>query len=93
MANKQTIDRIVLRGDAFTRGLTYGQKCRQKIVENIEFYKNEYDCLNWDTVYQFMDNNYVKAIRRYYPIALREMEGMAEGAGVPFMDVVLINCM
>ena len=91
MADKELIDHIVLRGDAFNRGHSYGEQCGQRIAKNLEFYKNRYNCLNWETVYQYIDNNYVKAIRKYYPLALKEMEGMAEGAGIPLMDIVFIN--
>ena len=91
MTDKQFIDHIVLRGKPFARGQSYGRQCGKKIVENLEFYKNCYQHLEWDVVHQFVTDNYVKALKKYYPSALTEMEGIADGAGIHLMDVLIIN--
>lgn len=91
MTDNPFIDHIVLRGDPFTRGQTYGQKCRQKIISNLGFYKDRYQLLDWDVVHRFVTDNYVKALKKYYPSALTEMEGIADGAGISLMDVLIIN--
>ena len=88
---KETFDHIVLRGDPFNRGIAYGVQCRERIVENLKYYKKLYKYLDWSSVENFINNNYQKALKNYYPSAIIEMKGMAVGAGLSLTDIIAIN--
>ncbi|XP_054166946.1 uncharacterized protein LOC128964381 [Oppia nitens] len=89
--NQKTIDHIVIRGDPYTRGYSYGQQLKDRILKNLQFYKQRYVMLDWTQVETFVNNNYVKALKRYYPSGLNEMKGMADGAQVSIEDIIVLN--
>ncbi|CAG2103098.1 unnamed protein product, partial [Medioppia subpectinata] len=89
--NKKNIPHIIIRGDPYTRGLSYGQQMKKKIVKNLHFYKDRYQLLDWTQVEQFMNKNYVKALKKYFPSGLQEMRGIAAGADVSLEDIIALN--
>ncbi|CAG2103097.1 unnamed protein product [Medioppia subpectinata] len=89
--NEKTIPHIIIRGDPYTRGLSYGQQLKEKIVKNIIYYKELYHLLDWTQVEEFMNKNYVKALNKYFPSGLQEMRGIATGADVSLEDIIALN--
>lgn len=81
-----------LGSDPFERGLTHGKAMAGKVAENLETYLRRFEAGGIDrarakaegeawTAYMAEDN------RDYF----REMEGIAEGAGLPLRDVAILN--
>ncbi|CAG2104795.1 unnamed protein product, partial [Medioppia subpectinata] len=87
----RTIRHIIIRGDPYTRGHSYGQQLKEKIVKNINYYKELYHLLDWTQVEEFMNKNYVKALNKYFPSGLQEMRGIAAGAEVSLEDIIALN--
>ena len=44
-----------------------------------------------DITLSFINNVYIPGIQEYYPTALEEIRGIAEGAGIPLEDIVMLN--
>ncbi|CAG2176107.1 unnamed protein product [Oppiella nova] len=89
--NQKTIEHIIIRGNPYTRGFSYGQQLKEKIVANLHYYKVRYTLLDWTQVEEFINKNYVKALERYYPSGLQEMKGIAAGAEVTVEDIIALN--
>lgn len=85
--------RIRLEGDAHERGRQHGQAGRDQIRAALEVYGA------WLTSYARIDKARAHefgaacagVIASHYPELVTEMEGIAEGAGVPFLDVMVLN--
>ncbi|CAG2164850.1 unnamed protein product [Oppiella nova] len=88
---KESYDHIIVRGNPFTRGRSYGQQTKEKIISNINFYKNSGVLPDWDKVCKYINNHYMNALEKYYPSGLNEMKGIAMGSGVDIEDIVLLN--
>jgi isopenicillin-N N-acyltransferase-like protein len=81
-------------GSAFERGLSIGQSWRDRIVTILR--SNEEATLSQDglTMHQWLPHakTLLPVIRDYAPTALEEMQGMAQGSGLPFEDILLLSC-
>ncbi|CAG2103074.1 unnamed protein product [Medioppia subpectinata] len=88
---KESYDHIIVRGNPFTRGHSYGQQTKEKIVSNINYYKTSGVLPDWPQVCDYINNHYMKALEKHYPLGLNEMKGIAIGANVSLEEIVLLN--
>ncbi|WFU06727.1 C45 family autoproteolytic acyltransferase/hydrolase (plasmid) [Rhizobium sp. CB3171] len=90
MANNP-ISPVRAKGDAFTIGIVLGRASASAFRERV-LYTEEYRAL--DT--RWRRSGYLKALeaaaRATYPRFVREIEGIAEGAGQDFDSIFLWNC-
>ncbi|CAG7833877.1 unnamed protein product [Allacma fusca] len=85
-------DRIVVRGKPYDRGLSHGQQAKSKIHRSLQYYKSTFSVhLTWPECVGFVRDNYLPAIREYYPKGLDEMRGIADGANITLEDVLILN--
>jgi isopenicillin-N N-acyltransferase-like protein len=87
-------ERIALRGDPHARGIQYGQQARAKIERCIAAYRAVFlhrAQLEWEPALRHA-RTFQKTIGEFSPAALEEMNGIAEGAGVPFDHILALNC-
>lgn len=85
---------IILGGTARERGLAYGKAAADKVRISLDLYANlfqVYAKLNWEEAKQ-KALRFEKSIENYFPAALEEMQGLAEGAGVAYEDILALNC-
>ncbi len=85
---------IKLSGSPRERGRTYGEAARERILKVVEEYKVLFDKeahMAWGDALR-MAAAYEEPIRAYRPDLLEEMQGIAEGAGLDFGTVLLLNC-
>lgn len=76
------------------RGLDYGTQCRELIKGVLErystFFNSGHAAVSWDDAKE-ISKEFLPFIRAYSPELLEELEGMAEGAGVSFDDLLTLN--
>jgi isopenicillin-N N-acyltransferase-like protein len=75
------------------RGVQYGKGVADRIQRNKEIYGSFYSyytSMRWEQVVE-QAREYIPAIEKYRPRFLEEMEGIAEGAGLAFEDVLVLN--
>ena len=81
----------ITASDPFERGVQYGTQAKELIGTCIQYYKNKFAGQDWDSVVTYaMD--YVPVIEESMPEILAEARGVAQGAGVPFGDIMVVNC-
>lgn len=84
---------VRLQGDARTRGRMYGEQAAEQIARSIAMYRDifrHYAGWGWQRA---VDHalKFVPPIAEFDELLLDELSGIAEGAGVPFEDVLAIN--
>lgn len=76
------------------RGLDYGRQCKELIHgvldRYITFFNSGHAAVSWDSARK-ISQSFLPFIRAYSPELLEELEGMAEGAGVSFDDLLTLN--
>ncbi|MDO5532605.1 C45 family autoproteolytic acyltransferase/hydolase [Sutterella sp.] len=85
---------IKVSGTPHERGLAYGRAAKERIHRVIEEYRVLFDKeahMSWETAYE-KAAVYEEPIRAYRPDLIEEMQGIAEGAGVDFRTILLMNC-
>lgn len=85
---------ISVSGTARERGLAYGRQAAAQITVSIESYGvafQTYAKLGWDEA-AAQALTFEAAIAAVQPDYLVEMAGIAEGAGVPYEQILAINC-
>lgn len=85
---------IKISGTPKERGLAYGNAARSRILKNLDFYKEFFlkkASISWDEA-KSISLSYESFIRNYYPDALLEIEGIAEGVNVKYQDILTLNC-
>ena len=88
------MDRITVDGPPVVRGRQYGHAAARLIRHGIECYRDVFEHragLAWDAAVAHA-RTFVPAIEGFAPASLQEMRGIAEGAGVPFEAVLVLNC-
>lgn len=79
-------------------GQQIGEACKEKVVRSIEnariLLEGTYDSLQltWESA-QIQSRKYLPFAQERYPKYVDELAGIAEGAGVGFDDVVVVNAM
>ncbi|MFD9716764.1 C45 family autoproteolytic acyltransferase/hydolase [Streptomyces sp. NPDC059076] len=84
---------VRVEGTAHERGLQYGSAAKERVLLSLENYARVYAKfadLTWDEA-TALARTFVPAIEDFDPRYLQEMEGIAEGAGVTFDDVLALN--
>jgi isopenicillin-N N-acyltransferase-like protein len=74
------------------RGRAYGEQARERIVGSIAHYSEQ--ARRWNLSREAMDeiiHSYVPVVRKFDENYLTEMQGIADGAGVRFEDIFLLN--
>jgi isopenicillin-N N-acyltransferase-like protein len=83
---------IEVSGPPRERGRTYGSKAADRVHKGAEHYATQLEktALPWSEV-QALVRDFVPVIERFDPSYVEEMRGIAEGAGIDFESVVLLN--
>ena len=84
---------LPLTGTARERGYQYGSQVPELIKKNIAFYRTMFEGFGvpWETAGK-ISKKFEPFIRDYYPEALEEISGVAEGANLSYEDILTINC-
>ena len=85
---------IKLTGTPFERGKTYGAAAKKEIGISLGLYAKlfkGYANLSWDGAKE-KALKFEKTIQEYFPEALDEMKGIAEGSGRSYEDILALNC-
>jgi isopenicillin-N N-acyltransferase-like protein len=83
---------IDISGAPRERGRQYGEQAQARIKRGIEHYTAQLEThkLDWADIRAIVDT-YEPTIAAFEPLYIDEMKGIAEGAGVEFAAVVLLN--
>ncbi|MBC8538712.1 acyl-CoA--6-aminopenicillanic acid acyl-transferase [Christensenellaceae bacterium NSJ-63] len=92
----KTIDGVhVLTAEGTARevGLAHGSEAGELVKKTIAAYQTMFENqgIAWKKA-NAIARTYIPAITDYNPEFIEEMEGIAEGAGVPFDDILTLNC-
>jgi len=83
---------IEISGSPQARGRAYGEAARQLIRASIDLYAGQMSKLDFDLAdLPRLTAGLIDKIEAWAPHHLEEMRGIAEGAGVDFQQIVLIN--
>lgn len=83
---------ISVSGDHFERGVQYGKAVPQQIAHSAKHYRNQLSSIGTTPAQQTkLVNEFAEQIEGFCSGQIREMQGIAEGSGVSFSDIVLIN--
>ena len=86
---------VTLTGPSpYERGLQYGKACREEIAVSIQCYKDLFQSrkqLSWMQACS-LAQRYLSAIRASSENLLEEMQGIADGSGFLFDEILAINC-
>jgi isopenicillin-N N-acyltransferase-like protein len=83
---------IELSGPPGPRGRDYGRQARTRIEKGIAHYAGQLKRLDFDRPQvRGLVAEYLPVIEAFEPAYVEEMRGIAEGAGVEFEEIVLLN--
>ena len=89
------MEKIVISGNPYERGVAYGKQAAEKIRGSLDNYRILFDRskahISFDEAKQ-KAACFLPAIRKMGVELEEEMRGMAEGAGIPFEEILLLNC-
>jgi len=88
------LNRIPVHGAPAERGRQYGQLAAPLVHRAIASYREVFHRrvgLEWEAAVAHA-RAFVPAIEAFAPESLREMHAIAEGAGVPFDAILVLNC-
>ncbi|CDR41415.1 CYFA0S07e01838g1_1 [Cyberlindnera fabianii] len=91
MTTSQSYQRIVVRGNAYERGLSHGQQLKQKIQQLAKHYRDEADVPAWPFCQHVIRNYYMPAMESYDSVGYNELQGISEGSDVAIEEIYLIN--
>src|SRR5439155_2303373 len=89
-----TYPHVRVAGSPRHRGRRYGEQAADRVVRSIAVYKESFAVrwgLEWSTARR-IGQQYLDSVEAFAPAAVEEMSGIAEGAGVDFVDVLALNC-
>ncbi|MBR4411176.1 MAG: hypothetical protein IKT31_07640, partial [Firmicutes bacterium] len=84
---------ITLRGNAYERGFTYGQLCKDEIRLTMKGYEKLFfdtKGVTWEAARKAGDF-YLSKIRDFEPDYAEEMRGIADGADLDILDIAALN--
>lgn len=87
------ITKLKLQGSAKEIGYKHGHEGKQQVIQSLETYEklfHGYQHIDWEEAKRRGLEHY-KAIEKYDPNMLDEMQGIADGAGVEFEDILALN--
>jgi isopenicillin-N N-acyltransferase-like protein len=88
------MDRIAVEGGPLSRGRQYGQLAAERIRHCVARYQDVFEQragLAWPAAVAHA-RSFVGAIEAFAADSLEEMRGIADGAGVPFDAILVLNC-
>ncbi|KAI1764847.1 AAT-domain-containing protein [Hypoxylon sp. FL1150] len=80
-------------GTPYEIGVTHGKLAKEKVDGSLDFYKQllwESASMSWEQVLQEA-TKYVEPLRKIEPRYVEEIQGIADGAGVSFLDILALN--
>ncbi|MEV5498942.1 C45 family peptidase [Nonomuraea fuscirosea] len=84
---------VEISGAPRERGRQYGEQARERIERALTYYAEAFahsSGLSWEQVVE-RAAHWIEPSRAFAPELVEEMEGIAEGAGVGFLDVLALN--
>ncbi len=84
---------VTLTGTPYERGLQYGTACKEEIALSVRSYTELFKVrknMTWEQA-RVLSRQYIPAIRDLDEGYIQEMQGIADGAGITFEDVLAIN--
>lgn len=84
---------VRVRGTAHERGVQYGEQARDRIRGSVDAYRRvfrHYADWDWPKVRQEAAR-FEAPVAEFRPDVVAEMRGIADGAGIDFLDVLAIN--
>ena len=83
---------VTVKGTPFEQGLMQGKELRDAILHNIEEVKNKMkkDRVDERRYWAFVQRN-ADFMKEKHTDLYEEMKGIAEGAGIPFEEILLLN--
>ncbi|KAM0454573.1 hypothetical protein ACHAPV_005679 [Trichoderma viride] len=91
MTSTANYQHIVLKGLPYDRGFTHGEQAKQKILDSLAHYHKPGKLLPWDISLRIIKEVYLPGIEKYFPEALPELQGIADGAGVDLDQIMFLN--
>ncbi|EHK24174.1 uncharacterized protein TRIVIDRAFT_67793 [Trichoderma virens Gv29-8] len=91
MSPPSNYQHIVLKGLPYDRGHTHGEQARLKILDSLAHYHAPGKLLPWEMSLRIIKEVYLPGIERYFPEALPELQGIADGAGVDLDEILFLN--
>jgi isopenicillin-N N-acyltransferase-like protein len=87
---------VQARGSYRELGRAVGEAARAQVAASVEFFRDEFTALTQGRL-TFSEAErrataYERAARRWLPQYVDELEGLAEGSGVPFSRLLVLNC-
>ncbi|KAH8682581.1 hypothetical protein BX600DRAFT_374941 [Xylariales sp. PMI_506] len=86
-----TYQHIIVEGLPYDRGFSHGSQVKEKIHTNVAYYKLPGKLPDMSICSRIISESYIPALKKYYPTGLEELQGIADGAGLPLDDIVLLN--
>lgn len=85
--------RIRVSGGPFERGHQYGSQAQGQVLAARAGYEQSFAQagLRWSDAVVFSER-YLEPVRDSFPWLMTEIEGIADGAGIPFEDIFAMNC-
>ncbi|KAI0880178.1 AAT-domain-containing protein [Annulohypoxylon maeteangense] len=80
-------------GTPYEIGLKHGKAAKERIERSIQFYGQLFQescSMSWAEVLQEA-SIYVEPLKKIAPRYLTEIEGIADGANIPFLDILALN--
>ncbi|ASN07414.1 hypothetical protein CFK40_14920 [Virgibacillus necropolis] len=87
------IKKLKLRGSAREIGYEHGSQGKHEVIQSLETYEKlfyGYKNISWSEAKEHA-LSHMKAIEKYNLDMIEEMEGIADGAGVEFEDILALN--
>lgn len=86
------LEKLELTGTPYERGVKHGEEFAEQIEENVDIYIDvfEYKGTNEETVYEQAEE-FVPLIENENEEYAEEMQGIAEGSGLPIEDITILN--
>lgn len=93
MSGSRTFPHVRVAGGPYERGRAYGEQAAQRVARSVEAYRGVFRELAGLDVEgaRRLAASFEEPIRAFRPGYLEEIRGIAEGAGVPYEDVLAIN--
>lgn len=93
MVNKNLFPCIDISGTPYEIGYAHGKNYQNQVLHSIETYKimfRDYSELSWEEGKEIA-KRYINPIKKYNSDYIDEMQGVADGAGVEFEDILALN--
>ena len=84
---------VTLTGTPYERGVQYGTACKAEVERSMRSYAAmfaQHKNMTWDQA-RTLSLQFLPAIRELDESYVQEMQGIADGAGITFEDVLVIN--